>query len=328
MVKIMFELPMISVIIPVYNSERYLERCVKSIREQTYRNLEIILIDDGSTDKSGEICDRLADIDRRIKSFHKSNGGQASARNYGLEIARGDYIGFVDNDDIIDNRMYEVLMNNLQKYKVLVSAVIPDWIYENKTVVPSEGFPSRIYSGKELLKNMLRKENIISSSVWDKIFDKSLFETVRFPVGCEFEDYWVLSQILPNVDNVYIDTIPMYHWYQYNTSRSKSGFHDKSRTYISIPQKIVQSYIEKALDSDIIDAARYFLFLGYIRYFGKVFKSHKKIDCEDKNYQRELKNLLCNYKEIIKSKQVYFKCKVLSSIMIYPYAFLWRIKNR
>ena len=98
---------LISIIIPVYNVEKYLERCVKSVINQTYKNLEIILVDDGAKDNSGKMCDELSKLDSRIKVIHKENGGLSDARNFGLKIATGDYIGFVDSDDYIADDMYE-----------------------------------------------------------------------------------------------------------------------------------------------------------------------------------------------------------------------------
>ena len=109
---------LISVIVPVYNVEDYLDRCIESIINQTYKNLEIILVDDGSTDSSGKKCDEYALRDGRIKVFHKENGGVSSARNMGLDIATGDYIGFVDSDDLLEHNMYEMLLNNAEKHNV------------------------------------------------------------------------------------------------------------------------------------------------------------------------------------------------------------------
>ena len=104
---------LISVIVPVYNVEEYVEKCVLSIINQTYKNLEIILVDDGSTDNSGKICDEIAIKDNRIKVIHKKNGGLSDARNVGIDIAKGDYLGFVDSDDYIDPDMYSILLNNM-----------------------------------------------------------------------------------------------------------------------------------------------------------------------------------------------------------------------
>ena len=100
----------ISVIVPVYNVEQYLERCVDSIINQTYTNLEIILVNDGSTDNSGKLCDELAKKDERIRVIHKENGGLSDARNRGIEEAESDLVGFIDSDDYIDNDMYEILL--------------------------------------------------------------------------------------------------------------------------------------------------------------------------------------------------------------------------
>ena len=105
----------ISIIVPVYNVEKYLKKCIDSIVNQTYKNLEIILVDDGATDRSGEICDELAKLDNRIKVYHKKNGGLSDARNYGVERATGSYVGFVDSDDYIDAEMYEKLYEAITK---------------------------------------------------------------------------------------------------------------------------------------------------------------------------------------------------------------------
>ena len=112
---------LISVIVPIYNVEKYLDRCVDSIINQTYKNLEIILVDDGSPDNCLAICDSWAEKDRRIKVIHKENGGVSSARNSALDIASGDYIGFVDSDDWIEPDMYEILIKNAKKYDADIS---------------------------------------------------------------------------------------------------------------------------------------------------------------------------------------------------------------
>ena len=107
---------LVSIVVPVYNVEKYLKRCVDSIMLQTLQDIEIILVDDGSTDSSGKLCDELVKLDRRIRVIHKENGGLSSARNAGMWIARGKYIGFVDSDDTILNTMYEELANLIQQY--------------------------------------------------------------------------------------------------------------------------------------------------------------------------------------------------------------------
>ena len=128
------KIPMISVIVPVYNAEKYLRRCVESIQRQTYPNIEILLVDDGSEDESGRLCDRLAGEDPRIRVIHKKNGGQASARNAGLRQAEGELIGFADNDDVLERDMYEVLYRNKIRENDSISGPVADWVFRHKTV--------------------------------------------------------------------------------------------------------------------------------------------------------------------------------------------------
>ena len=115
------EAPLISVIVPVYNVEKYLAKCIDSIIAQTYTNLEILLVDDGATDSSGAICDEYAQKESRIRVIHKENGGLSDARNRGIAEARGEYLGFIDSDDYIDVDMYELLYNLIQKYGVKIN---------------------------------------------------------------------------------------------------------------------------------------------------------------------------------------------------------------
>jgi len=124
----MGETPLISVIVPVYNAEHFLKRCVDSIRSQTYKNFEIILIDDGSTDSSGMLCDNYQALDSRIRVIHKPNGGLSSARNAGLDICSGEYIAFVDSDDYIDSKMYESMLSCLEEENVDIC--VCQWQYE------------------------------------------------------------------------------------------------------------------------------------------------------------------------------------------------------
>ena len=114
---------LISIIIPVYNVEKYLDRCISSVLDQTYQNLQIILVDDGSTDNCSELCEKYKILDARVRVIHKSNGGAADARNMGLQIADGEYIGFVDADDYIAKDMYECLYETLKKVNVILPVV-------------------------------------------------------------------------------------------------------------------------------------------------------------------------------------------------------------
>ena len=173
---------LISVIIPVYNAEQHLERCLQSVLKQTYSNLEIILVDDGSTDRSGEICDEFGRRDNRIIVVHKKNGGQAQARNKGLDIAKGDYIGFIDDDDVVDSRMYELLLLNALKENVEISGCSTMMVYQNGDKVNSfEKIESGIKNGRDLILNVLYQNQLSWGTVWNKIFNIRLKDDLYFP---------------------------------------------------------------------------------------------------------------------------------------------------
>lgn len=183
------ESPLITVIVPVYNIKEYLPRCVASICGQTYDKLEILLVDDGSTDGTGVLCDELAGKDARIRVFHQQNGGSSSARNLGLDHASGEYIGFVDSDDYIDSNMYQNLYDAILAYHVLVAQTGRDERDEQgrrlpDICVPPAG-PERIGS-RDFLKELLMHRG--DCSFCTKLFHRSVLETRRFPVGALNED--------------------------------------------------------------------------------------------------------------------------------------------
>jgi len=181
--------PLISVIVPVYNVEKLLPKCVDSILAQTYGNLEIILVDDGTPDRGGIICDEYAAKDPRIKVIHKENGGLSSARNAGLDIARGAYIGFVDSDDWIEPEMYETMLALARKHAVkLVCAGRYD--VSERTGKKKKGLcPEReeVVSGQELAGRIFLWQGL-DSAAWDKLYHRSLWQTRRYPHGRVNED--------------------------------------------------------------------------------------------------------------------------------------------
>lgn len=188
---------LISVVIPVYNIEDYLERCVNSVCAQSYGNLDIILVDDGSTDASGALCDALAEKDERIRVFHKANGGSSSARNLGIAQAKGEYIGFVDSDDYISENMYELLYGAIKQYDVKIAQIGRDEIDEQGNKLEDICIPPKetvIISPDVFLKGMLM--HIGDSSFCTKLVKKELFDVAQFPEGELNEDFCLLVQLL------------------------------------------------------------------------------------------------------------------------------------
>ena len=210
-------MPEISIIIPVYNVEKYLENCIQSILNQTFKNFELILVDDGSTDKSGEICDKYEKIDSRIKVIHKNNGGLSSARNAGLDIASGKYIGFVDSDDSIHSRMYEILYDLIKKHKVDISCCNYKYTYstcnEYNSDIESTDFIEM--NNIQAINNLYDKEIGVSLVVaWNKLYSKHLFDDIRYEVGRIHEDEFIAHRILYKCKKIAYTNNELYYYLQ------------------------------------------------------------------------------------------------------------------
>ena len=238
--------PCISVIVPVYNVAPYLERCVASICAQTYLNLEILLVDDGSTDDSGQICDRLARTDARIRVIHKENGGLSSARNAGLDAAAGDFVGFVDSDDWIEPDMYEAMLALMQRYDAqLVCAGRYD--VDETTSEKTVGLcPARqeCISGEALTGRIFVWDNC-DSSACDKLFRAELFQNIRFPEGWVSEDVATIYRVTLRASRAGLCSRPLYHYFHRRGSISKGApITDKTFHYCR-HTAVIYPYIRK-----------------------------------------------------------------------------------
>ena len=205
------EKALISIIIPVYKVEKYLEKCIQSVINQTYENLQIILVDDGSPDNCGKICDEYAKKDHRIEVIHKSNGGLSDARNKGLEIAKGEYIGFVDSDDYIEADMYEVLYNLLKQYNADVSICNFYTVSQGKISIKNADNGINEYNRIEILKEILLDKNI-QSYAWNKLYKKELFDEIKYPVGKKYEDIGTTFYLLEKCNKVVVTGKPEYYY--------------------------------------------------------------------------------------------------------------------
>ena len=173
---------LISIIVPVYKAEKLLERCVNSITSQTYTNLEILLIDDGSPDNSGKICDELAQKDNRITVIHTKNGGAAKARNIGIDKAKGEYIAFVDSDDYIEPEMYQILLSALKDSgaDIACSGIIRESADgKSQSIIRCPG-EQKVYSGEDAIKEILLSRHV-GSSLWTKLYKRECWSSLRLP---------------------------------------------------------------------------------------------------------------------------------------------------
>lgn len=203
---------LISVIVPVYKSEKYLKKCVDSIRNQTYKNLEIILVDDGSPDNSGKMCDEYAREDSRIVVIHKENGGLSDARNHGIAKATGKYIGFVDSDDYIKEDMYEILYNEIIANDAEISVVSNAMVRENGEKINGTDTKEKyVYEGLDALKQLLLHITV-KNYAWDKLYKTDLIKNQQFIVGMSYEDVLFAYEAMTKVKKIaYYDSIEYYY---------------------------------------------------------------------------------------------------------------------
>lgn len=233
----------ISVIVPVYNVEKYLKKCVNSILEQTYQNIEVILVDDGSTDKSGLLCDEMRETDNRIRVIHKENGGLSSARNAGIEKAEGDYLGFIDSDDYIERDMFETLIKAIKRTEKDIACCgrIVDIFGEYSNVEFALNHETE-YSTVEAIREVLLLEKI-DVSACDKLYKRELFNQMTYPEGKISEDAAVIFDILEKSNGVVHVGKPFYHYVFRNNSITKARYSSKRHDVID-NLKATKKFIE------------------------------------------------------------------------------------
>lgn len=226
---------LISVIVPVYKVEKYLRKCIESIINQTYKNLEIILVDDGSPDNCSQIIDEYAKKDNRIKVIHKPNGGLSSARNAGLKISNGKYIAFVDSDDMLDIYQYERMIMLSQKYNSDIVFCEYQKSYENELgeiIIPDfvrEKVEEKIYTPSEALKEMLLNANI-GTYVMTKLFKKELFDNIIFPEGKVYEDVATVYKLIDKSNKIVYTNEKLYYYLYGRAGAITSSFTEKKIT--------------------------------------------------------------------------------------------------
>lgn len=218
---------LISVIVPIFNVDRYLPKCLDSIIQQTYPYLDIILVDDGSTDCCGEICEQYAGIDARVRVFHIKNCGLAGARNFGLEQAMGmpsDYIAFVDSDDWLEENMYEVLLKQIESknVEIAICGYYTEW--EGRSI--KVDIPNKYFNRTELMGSLIKNE--INTMAWNKLWRKKLFNVIRFPQGRFFEDIATTYKVFDKVNEAVSVSQSLYHY------RIRKGSISQTHTLVNL----------------------------------------------------------------------------------------------
>lgn len=250
---------LVSVIIPIYKVEPYLRRCVDSVLSQSYRNLEVILVDDGSPDGCGAICDAYAERDQRVRVIHKTNGGLSDARNAGLEIATGEWVSFIDSDDWIEPDMYSELLHYAKKYEAQIS--VGGVSYE----ISEEGHVRilRTTAGEseqvECLEPAaaMRRHLLGSWAAWDKIYQIKLFDKIKYPVGEINEDEAIMLHLLTCASKIAYTNKVYYHYIQRAESITTSSFSEKKLAWPRHCRDNLAFVHENYPELELAAAARY-----------------------------------------------------------------------
>lgn len=295
---------LISVIVPVYNVEKYLKRCVASIQKQTYSYLQIILVDDGSTDSSGQLCDQLAKSDVRLKVLHKENGGLSSARNYGLDYADGDVIAFVDSDDYIHPKMYEQMMQAMKEshsdmvicgFQEVFEEDIADGEHASYERISFEDLSCRVLDivEKKDIPYQLKIRDVQTVVQWNKLFKRHIFEKIRYPEGKLHEDVFVIHRELWECEKIAYLPNSYYYYVQRTNSIMHVVAEKNLRDAIEGYEERIAFYDEKSCKGAADQAVE--MLLAYILWkYDSMDKMQKKIQ---KWLGKELRRHYLNYRD-------------------------------
>ena len=242
---------MISVIVPVYKVEKFLDKCVQSIVEQTYENLEIILVDDGSPDNCPAICDDWAARDSRIKVIHKNNGGISDVRNIGMAAASGKYIGFVDSDDYIEKNMYEKLYKVMEKENADIVMCNYDKLPDIKDNEDKSPVKNEVFNGTQGLKKLYESQSGYYAVVWNKLYKKNILSDIEFPVGKLYEDIFVMHMIFFKCKKIVTLENKLYHYVQRTGSIINSAITTCDLDCVEAICSRIQFYRKNELDEFI-----------------------------------------------------------------------------
>lgn len=298
---------LISVIIPVYKVEKYLKKCVDSVINQTYRNLEIFLVDDGSPDNCGDICDEYAAKDSRIKVIHKANGGLSDARNAALDVITGEYVCFVDSDDWIPEKAVEEMLFSLKQFDVKVAIGNMDNVDEN-------GALSELFAPSKEMK-LLRNEEIFSvlgrPNACGKLYSTDLFKTVRYPVGRLYEDVFTWHKILEQIDSVVLTGSVNYYYFIRSGSIMRDEYNIRF-TDIIFAIKARYEWLDAIGQTQLAEEARLFI-------YSRVAVAYAHLDKHNPEHKAKLDEITAIYNDcykiLIKSKRINIKQKIRLALL-------------
>nr|WP_083241780.1 glycosyltransferase family 2 protein [Enterococcus plantarum] len=315
--------PEISIIVPVYNVEKYLDKCVNSILNQTFQDFELILVDDGSPDNCGQMCDDYAEIDQRVIVIHQKNGGLSAARNAGIEIAKGRYLGFVDSDDYIAEDMYELLYTNLKNEKADLATVGFLDIYAGKEPVVKE----RKYLVTDMVgaAKIMFEGKLSTISATNKLYKREIFKHIRYPVGMITEDAAVILDVLEETSKVVIDTSQKYYYYHRENSISSNHFTMKDLDMIKAWEENESRVLEKY--PELVNVAHTRVCWAYFTVLDKMMNSGE-LGIEEKKTQKEIIQFLRKNFMFVLKNHYFTKPRKLSMIALRIHPYFYKLMSR
>lgn len=294
---------LISVIVPVYNVEEYLKKCLESILKQTYSNLEIILIDDGSEDRCGEICEEYKKKDNRIKVIHKANEGLSEARNTGIMNATGQYITFVDSDDYIDNCYVELLYNILISYSADISIVSHRILYKKRCIDKSTN--EEFCADPKLILEKILYDDGIDISAWGKLYKSELFNNIKFPKGRLYEDSATTYKLIDISNKIAVSSKAVYNYVMRKDSISKNKFSEKKLDLITSTKEMTDFIINKYPElTSACNRRLMYAYLSTLTQLAQCKERNKRIEKELLEYIRKNRHIVLKDKRIPKRDRV------------------------
>lgn len=316
-------MPEISIIVPVYNVEEHVNKCIDSILSQTFGDFELILIDDGSTDKSGKICDSYAKRDSRIKVVHQKNGGLSAARNAGIDMALGEFLGFIDSDDFIEKDMYSTLYEDINGSGADIAVCGLYDVYGKKCIKNKYTMNKCVLDSKMAFKLVLESK-FISVSAVNKLYRKSLFKDLRYPVGKTYEDAFLTPILFLEAQKISYNPAPKYYYNHKTESITTKKFNMSDMSIINA-YKHHLDFVEK--DMPELKNQAMFRYL-----WAHMVVMDKLVKCDINNYkctyERVFKVIKSNIFFVLKSPFFSFRRKISTLIMIFAPRTYKRILKR
>ncbi|MDF2537559.1 MAG: glycosyl transferase family protein [Herbinix sp.] len=288
---------LVSIIVPIYKAEKYLDHCVPSLINQSYKNLEIILVNDGSTDDSGLLCDNFAKIDSRIRVLHKTNGGVSDARNCGLKMAKGEYIAFVDSDDFIHERFIEVLYKMCEENCLPIAQCRPLYLTLQNFHIPKNNmeYEIKIYDNLDMLQHLYSKHSATTNVVWNKLFRKDLFDNISFPVGRIMEDFSTSYLLIYAAKKIAVTEEPLYYYFRSENSYMRSGYNLKRLDVLAAYEERLD-FFTSINHSELYNKSLYWYRNSLLKNYFMCRKYYRKLKENKQELRRKLIRSYCNYK--------------------------------